>query len=105
MNDSFISEANKTVGIKMSPIKLEYGRYISNKLWNVFRFYMNYASEIEEEIKPIQPDESGINLIEQYMINKAEITAREIEKNMNELNVENSSQIAVQFLLNSVCDL
>ena len=39
------------------------------------------------------------------MINKAEITAREIEKNMNELNVENSSQIAVQFLLNSVCDL
>lgn len=88
----------------MSPIKLEYGRYISNKLWNVFRFYMNYASEIEE-IKPIQPEESGINLIEQYMINKAEITAREIEKNMNELNVENSSQIAVQFLLNSVCDL
>ena len=100
-----ISEANKTVGIKMSPIKLEYGRYISNKLWNVFRFYMNYASEMKEEIRIIQPEESGLNLIEQYMINKAEITAREIEKNMNELNVENSSQIAVQFLLNSVCDL
>ena len=100
-----ISEANKTVGIKMSPIKLEYGRYVSNKLWNVFRFYMNYASEMKEEIRIIQPEESGLNLIEQYMINKAEITAREIEKNMNELNVENSSQIAVQFLLNSVCDL
>ena len=100
-----ISEANKTVGIKMSPIKLEYGRYVSNKLWNVFRFYMNYASEMKEEIRMIQPEESGLNLIEQYMINKAEITAREIEKNMNELNVENSSQIAVQFLLNSVCDL
>ena len=100
-----ISEANKTVGIKMSPIKLEYGRYVSNKLWNVFRFYMNYASEMKEEIRMIQPEESGLNLIEQYMINKAEITAREIEKNMNELNVENSSQIAVQFLLNSICDL
>ena len=89
----------------MSPIKLEYGRYVSNKLWNVFRFYMNYASEMKEEIRMIQPEESGLNLIEQYMINKAEKTAREIEKNMNELNVENSSQIAVQFLLNSVCDL
>ena len=89
----------------MNPIKLEYGRYVSNKLWNLFRFYVNYSSDIETPIPVIDPTMQSITPIEQYMMNKAELIARTIEKSMDALDVENSCQTAVNFLLTTVCDL
>ena len=89
----------------MSPIKLEYGRYVSNKLWNLFRFYINYSNDIDGEITAIHPQTEKMSTVERYIINKSEGIAREIENHMNALNVESSCQIGITFLLNSVCDL
>ena len=101
----FIREANKTAGIKMNPIKLEYGRYVSNKLWNLFRFYMNYSNDLETPIEVMNPRMDALSPIEQYMMNKSELVARSIQQSMDELNIESSCGTAVHFLLTTVCDL
>lgn len=89
----------------MTPMKLEYGRYVTNKLWNLFRFYINYASDLSGEIPVVCPEKESLSTVEQYILNKSEMVAREIERNMNELNVELSCQTSVTYLLNTVCDL
>lgn len=89
----------------MTPMKLEYGRYVTNKLWNLFRFYINYASDLSGEIPVACPEKESLSIVEQYIVNKSEMIAREIERNMNELNVELSCQTSVTYLLNTVCDL
>lgn len=88
----------------MNPLKLEYGRYVTNKLWNLFRFYINYSNDLQEIIPAINPKES-LSTVEQYILHKSESVAREIEKNMNQLNVEMACQTSVNFLLTTVCDL
>ena len=99
------SEANKTTGIKINPIKLEYGRYVSNKLWNLFRFFANYEQDMKKVIPAMNPKVANLSTVEQYIISKSESVARSIENDMKKLDVESACQSSVNYLLNSVCDL
>ena len=99
------SEANKTAGIKINPIKLEYGRYVSNKLWNLFRFFANYEQDMKKVIPTMDPKSAQLSAVEQYIVSKSESVARSIEEDMKKLDVESACQSSVNYLLNSVCDL
>ena len=99
------SEANKTAGIKINPIKLEYGRYVSNKLWNLFRFFANYEQDMKKVIPAMDPKSAQLSAVEQYIVSKSESVARSIEEDMKKLDVESACQSSVNYLLNSVCDL
>ena len=96
------SEANRIGGIKISPVKLEYGRYISNKLWNVFRYYLNYSQDVSV---PIDSVTQGASLVERYILSKCETVAREMESDLDSFDVEKACQKSTDFLLNVVCDL
>ena len=111
---SLLSESGKTAGIKMTPIKLEYGRYVANKLWNLFRFYRNYVAD--EDMNSMRFDVDGVALdgcsgegmlseVEKYMVNKCEQVAREEEKWLGEFQVAKACEVVVNHLLNDVCDL
>lgn len=102
---SLLSDANKTTGIKMTPVKLEYGRYISNKLWNLFRFYQNYAADDHtQSIHPLS-DGEGLSEVEKYIISKCEMVAREEEGLLREMQVAKACEVVVTHLLDDVCDL
>lgn len=98
---ALVIEAGRTAGIKMSPVKLEHGRYVANKLWNLFRFFHNYA---QDESRNIVPKE-GVSLVERYMTNKGESVAREESRFFEELEISRACETAVNHLLHDICDL
>lgn len=101
---SLISEAGKTSGIKMTPVKLEYCRYVTNKLWNLFRFYLNYAADNQFPIHPVIHNE-GFSAVEEYIISKCETVAREEEMLLGDLNVSKACDLVISHLLTDICDL
>ena len=86
----------------MSPVKLDYGRYVSNKLWNLFRLYANYSQDVDSISYTTK---SPLKLVDRYILSKCEVVAREMEKSLDEFDVETACLTSVDFLLNSVCDL
>ena len=86
----------------MSPVKLDYGRYVSNKLWNLFRLYANYSQDVDSISYTTK---SPLKLVDRYILSKCEVVAREMEKSLYAFYVESACLTSVDFLLNSVCDL
>ena len=98
---ALVSEAGRTAGIKMSPVKLEHGRYVANKLWNLFRFFHDYA---QDEWRNIVPKE-GVSLVERYITDKGESVAREESRCFEEWEMARAGATAVNHLLHDICDL
>lgn len=101
---TLLTEAGKTSGITMSLSKLEYGRYVTNKLWNLFRFYCNYANDDPMTIHPMTSSDD-FSPVEKYIISKCELVAREEERLLGELNVSKACELVIHHLLNDICDL
>lgn len=83
-------------------MKLEYGRYISNKLWNLFRLFVNYSQDVSV---PIHCVTQGSTLVDKFILSKCETVAQEMESDLGNFDVEKACQKATDFLLNVVCDL
>ena len=98
---ALVSEAGRTAGIKMGPVKLEHGRYVANKLWNLFRFFHNYAQDESREIVP----KEGVSPVDRYMTNKGESVAREESRFFEEFEISRACETAVNHLLHDICDL
>lgn len=88
---ALVSEAGRTAGIKMGPVKLEHGRYVANKLWNLFRFFHNYAQDESREIVP----KEGVSPVDRYMTNKGESVAREESRFFEEFEISRACETAV----------
>ena len=101
---TLLNEAGKTTGIKLSLSKLEYSRYVTNKLWNLFRFYVNYSSDDKLAIHPISSHDD-FSPVEKYIISKCELVAREEERLLEELNVSKACELVMNHLLTDICDL
>ena len=104
MRLTLLNEAGKTTGIKLSLSKLEYSRYVTNKLWNLFRFYVNYSSDDKLAIHPISSHDD-FSPVEKYIISKCELVAREEERLLEELNVSKACELVMNHLLTDICDL
>lgn len=83
-------------------MKLEYGRYISNKLWNLLRLYVNYSQDVNT---PIICVTRGSSLVDRFILSKCEAVAREMESDLGSFDVEKACQKSTDFLLSVVCDL
>ena len=86
--------------IKVGDEKFEYGRNFANKIWNASRFVlMNLQGVDNKEI-----DFGNLTLADKWILNKLNETAKEVNDNILNYRIGESTHVLYDFFWNSYCD-
>jgi len=86
--------------IKVSDERFEFGRNFANKIWNASRFVLMNLEGMDDN--PI--DQEKLTIADKWILNKYNETVREVNRNIKEFRIGETSQILYEFFWNFYCD-
>lgn len=86
--------------IKVSDEKFEYGRNFANKIWNASRFVLMNLEGVDD--KPIEKSE--LTIADKWILHKLNATAKEVNENIKNYRIGETSHILYDFFWNDYCD-
>jgi len=86
--------------IKISDERFEYGRNFANKIWNASRFVLMNLDGIDDNYI----DFSNLTIADKWILDKLNTTAKEINENIKDFRIGETSHIMYDFFWNSYCD-
>ncbi|WP_156299075.1 valine--tRNA ligase [Streptobacillus canis] len=98
---SFMYNTSQGQDILFSEKLLEMGLTFANKIWNASKFVISNLEGFKEDISVLDLD---FKLEDQWILSKLQLAARNINKEMEEYNIDTSAKIAYEFFRNDFCD-
>ena len=86
--------------IKISDERFEYGRNFANKIWNASRFVLMNLDGVDG--KDIDLD--NLTIADKWILDKLNSTVKEINENIKEFRIGETSHVLYDFFWNSYCD-
>lgn len=86
--------------IKISDERFEYGRNFANKIWNASRFVLMNLDGVDDN----DIDFSNLTIADKWILDKLNTTAKEINENIKDFRIGETSHIMYDFFWNSYCD-
>ena len=86
--------------IKVSDERYEYGRNFANKIWNASRFVLMNLEGIDDK----EIDFANLTIADKWILDKLNNTAKEINENIKNYRIGETSHILYDFFWNSYCD-
>ena len=81
--------------------KCEFGRNVANKIWNAGRFLLMNAENIPAKKELIN---SHIDFADEWIISRLNKTLQQLNKAMDEFEVNNAIKLIYSFIWNDFCD-
>ncbi|NYV28279.1 valine--tRNA ligase [Streptobacillus felis] len=98
---SFMYNTSQGQDILFSEKLLEMGLAFANKIWNASKFVISNLEGFNENISILDLD---FKLEDQWILSKLQLAAKNINKEMEEYNIDTSAKIAYEFFRNDFCD-
>ncbi|WP_064615798.1 valine--tRNA ligase [Streptobacillus moniliformis] len=98
---SFMYNTSQGQDILFSEKLIEMGHTFANKIWNASKFVISNLEEFKEDISILDLD---FKLEDQWILSKLQLASRNINKEMEEYNIDTSAKIAYEFFRNDFCD-
>ncbi|CAM3193357.1 valine--tRNA ligase [Streptobacillus ratti] len=98
---SFMYNTSQGQDILFSEKLLEMGLTFANKIWNASKFVISNLEGFKEDISILDLD---FKLEDQWILSKLQLASRNINKEMEEYNIDSSAKIAYEFFKNDFCD-
>lgn len=86
--------------IKVAEEKFEYGRNFANKIWNASRFVLMNLEGVDNE----KIDMSDLTIADRWILNKLNVTAKEVNDNIQNYRIGETAHILYDFFWNQYCD-
>ncbi|WP_064591920.1 valine--tRNA ligase [Streptobacillus moniliformis] len=98
---SFMYNTSQGQDILFSEKLIEMGHTFANKIWNASKFVISNLEGFKEDISILDLD---FKLEDQWILSKLQLASRNINKEMEEYNIDTSAKIAYEFFRNDFCD-
>ncbi|WP_064613619.1 valine--tRNA ligase [Streptobacillus moniliformis] len=98
---SFMYNTSQGQDILFSEKLIEMGHTFANKIWNASKFVISNLEVFKEDISILDLD---FKLEDQWILSKLQLASRNINKEMEEYNIDTSAKIAYEFFRNDFCD-
>ncbi len=98
---SFMYNTSQGQDIFFSEKLLEMGLTFANKIWNASKFVISNLEGFKKDISILDLD---FKLEDQWILSKLQLASRNINKEMEEYNIDISAKIAYEFFRNDFCD-
>ncbi|WP_064615447.1 valine--tRNA ligase [Streptobacillus moniliformis] len=98
---SFMYNTSQGQDILFSEKLIEMGHTFANKIWNASKFVILNLEGFKEDISILDLD---FKLEDQWILSKLQLASRNINKEMEEYNIDTSAKIAYEFFRNDFCD-
>ena len=86
--------------IKVSDEKFEYGRNFANKVWNASRFVLMNLEGVDDK----SIEKSELTIADKWILHKLNATAKEVNENIKNYRIGETSHILYDFFWNDYCD-
>ncbi|WP_064579940.1 valine--tRNA ligase [Streptobacillus moniliformis] len=98
---SFMYNTSQGQDILFSEKLIEMGHTFANKIWNASKFVISNLEGFKEDISILDLD---FKLEDQWILSKLQLASRNINKEMEEYNIDTSAKIVYEFFRNDFCD-